>query len=162
MFGSIGISELIFIAAVGLLVLGPEQFPKYAKMAARFMRDLKNYANEVQTEIVKELNPLNKELTDLKRISPEKYLDKLIADDIDDKTPPNPEPHPSEVNFGTPAPVATPEPAPPAEEQPKPEAAAPAATVAYGSASGGYPQEPDVPPTPPAFTQPKEPERLDG
>ncbi len=149
MFGSIGFSEMIVLAAIGLLVLGPEQFPKYAKMAARFVRDLRNYASEVQSEIVKELNPLTKEMKDLKRINPEKYLDKLIAEDEADTRPPNPEPHPSEVNFGDPAPAA------PAQA----EAPAEPATVTYGGGAGNYPQEPDVPATPAAAV---EPERLDG
>lgn len=147
MFGSIGFSEMVVIAAVGLILLGPEQFPKYAKMAARFVRDLRNYASEVQSEIVKELNPLTKEMTDLKRINPEKYLDKLIAEDEADTRPPNPEPHPSEMNFGDQAPAA------PAETSAAPEQ--PASTVTYGN----YPQEPDVPKTPAAVV---EPERLDG
>ncbi len=151
MFGSIGFSEILVLAAVGLLVLGPEQFPKYAKMAARFVRDLRTYANEVQTEITKELNPLNKDLKDLRKLNPEKYLEKLIAEDEADTRPPNPEPHPSEMNFGTPAPAAA-----PAEADTN----ANAATVTYGGASGNYPQEPDVPATPVASTP--EPERLDG
>jgi len=149
MFGSIGFFELIVIAAVGLLVLGPEQFPKYAKMAARFIRDIRAYANEVQSEIAKEIKPLTKDLADLKRIDPEKYLDKLIAEDEADTRPPNPEPHPSEMNFGDPAPAPAPE--TPAQADPQ--------TVAYG-ASTTYPQEPDVPPTP--ATKIVEPERLDG
>jgi len=152
MFGSIGFSEMIVIAAVGLLVLGPEQFPKYAKMAARFVRDLRAYASEVQSEIVKEINPLTKNLNDLKRINPEKYLDKLIAEDEADTRPPNPEPHPSEVNFGAPAPAT---PAAPADA---PETSEPS-TVTYGGASGNYPQEPDVPATPASVVIP---ERLDG
>ncbi len=125
MFGSIGFSEILVLAAVGLLVLGPEQFPKYAKMAARFVRDLRTYANEVQTEITKELNPLNKDLKDLRKLNPEKYLEKLIAEDEADTRPPNPEPHPSEMNFGTPAPAAA-----PAEADTN----ANAATVTYGGA----------------------------
>jgi len=36
MFGSIGFTELILIAGVALMVLGPEKFPEFAKMAAQF------------------------------------------------------------------------------------------------------------------------------
>lgn len=153
MFGSIGFFELIVIAAVGLLVLGPEQFPKYAKMAARFIRDIKAYANEVQSEIGKELKPLTKELGDLRRIDPAKYLDKIIAEDEADTRPPNPEPHPSEVDLGAPIPggAAATETAP----------SAPADAVTYGGATGSYPQEADVPPTPPPAAA-TGPERLDG
>src|SRR6185295_17999621 len=100
MFESVGFSEILFIAAIALIFLGPEQFPKYAKLAARFIRDIKAYANEVQTEIGKELKPLTKELGDLRKVDPKKYQDKLIAEDEADTRPSNPEPHPSEVDFG--------------------------------------------------------------
>ncbi len=159
MFG-IGFFEALVLAAIGLLVLGPEQFPKFAKMAARFVRDVRSYANEVQNEIAKDLVPLTKELNDLRRISPEKYLDKLMKEDEDDKTPPNPEPHPSEVDLGAPIPgnyqTSTP------SETPA-ETAAPDATVPYGTTSApapSYPKEEDVPPTPKPSVY--EPERLDG
>ncbi len=141
------------IAAVALLVLGPEKFPKYAKMAARFIRDIKAYANEVQTEIGKEIKPLTKELGDLRRIDPAKYLDKLIAEDAADTRPMNPEPHPSEVDLGAPVPGA------PAPFETPP--ATPSDAVSYGSAAGSYPEETDVPATPPPVTAPG-PERLDG
>ena len=162
MFG-IGFFEALVLAAVGLLVLGPEQFPKFAKMAARFVRDIRAYANEVQTEITKDLVPLTRELNDLRRMNPEKYLDKLIGDDEDDKTPPNPEPHPSEVDLGAPIPGNYQSSTEPAEAASESET-----TVPYGStpasastpAAPAYPQEDDVPPTP----EPKvyEVERLDG
>jgi len=156
MFG-IGFFEALVLAAVGLLVLGPEQFPKFAKMAARFVRDIRSYANEVQTEIAKDLVPLTKELNDLRRINPEKYLDKLMAEDEDDKRPPNPEPHPSEVDLGAPVPGNY-----QASTSSPPDESAPAeGAVPYGTtAESAYPQEEDVPPTPkPAIV---EPERLDG
>lgn len=161
MFG-IGFFEALVLAAVGLLVLGPEQFPKFAKMAARFVRDIRSYANEVQTEIAKDLVPLTKELNDLRRMNPEKYLDKLIGDDEDDKRPPNPEPHPSEVDLGAPIPGNY-QTSPATEEA----AAAPETSVPYGAnpasapaAAPTYPQEEDVPPTPKPAVY--EPERLDG
>ncbi len=154
MFG-IGFFEAIVLAAVGLLVLGPEQFPKFAKMAARFVRDIRSYANEVQTEIAKDLVPLRKEFNDLRKIDPEKYLDKLIEEDEADTRPPNPEPHPSEVDLGAPVPGNY-------QSSTGSESAAPDSTVPYGEAPAApqYPEEEDVPPTPkPAVV---EPERLDG
>lgn len=159
MFG-IGFFEAIVLAAVGLLVLGPEQFPKFAKMAARFVRDIRSYANEVQTEIAKDLIPLRKEFNDLRKIDPEKYLDKLIQEDEEDTRPPNPEPHPSEVDLGAPVPGNY-QSSTSSSSSPE-EAPAPDSTVQYGEASKAreYPQEEDVPPTPKPATV--EPERLDG
>jgi Tat protein translocase TatB subunit len=159
MFGSIGVFELMIIAAVALMVLGPEKFPEFAKMAARFVKDIRSYANEIQREVAKEIKPMTKELGDLRRIDPEKYLDKLAGDDEDEKlknTPPNPEPHPTEMGFG-PAPT---EPAAetsnPAEEKPSTDAGASAgpSPVVYGDKGSvdTYPQEDDpekasIPPT---------------
>ena len=103
MFGSIGVMELIIIAGVALMVLGPDKFPEFAKMAARLVRDLRSYGNEIQREIAKEIKPVQKELNDLRKIDPEKYIDSLIGDDEDDEDDGtiNPEPDPSaEELFG--------------------------------------------------------------
>lgn len=157
MFGSIGVLEMIVLAGVALMVLGPEKFPEFAKMAARFVKDIRSYANEIQREVAKEIKPMTKELGDLRRINPEKYLDKLAGDIEEDaklnSTPPNPEPHPSEMGFDVPA-------APSADEPAKTEAASDGPKpVAYGD--GGedpYPRED----TAPDASTPAGPERLDG
>jgi len=104
MFGSIGVMELIIIAGVALMVLGPDKFPEFAKMAARLVRDLRSYGNEIQREIAKEIKPVQKELDDLTKIDPEKYIDSLIGDDEDEEDDGtiNPEPDPSAAElFGT-------------------------------------------------------------
>jgi sec-independent protein translocase protein TatB len=165
MFGSIGIFELILIAGVALMILGPEKFPEFAKMAARFVKDIRSYANEIQHEVAKEIKPMTKELADLRRIDPEKYLDKLAGDDEEDEalnsTPPNPEPHPAEMGFDVPE-----EPEPPTEEESAAAAAAPEEppappeSVAYGdSGDDSYPREENAPGAEP---EPEQPERLDG
>ncbi len=155
MFGSIGVLEMMVIAAVALMVLGPEKFPEFAKMAARFVRDIRSYANEVQREVAKEIKPLTKDLDDLRRINPEKYLDKLAGDDEDDKmknTPPNPEPHPSEMGFGPDNESSAPS-APAAGDPAGP------SPVAYGDKGADpYPREDD----PPKEQLPPTAERLDG
>lgn len=84
MFGSIGISELILIAGVALMVLGPDKFPEFAKMAARLFRDLRKYKDEVTRDLTKELKPMKKELEDLSKVNPEQYIDALIDDDDED------------------------------------------------------------------------------
>ena len=47
MFGSIGVMELVLIAGVALMVLGPDKFPEFAKMAARLVRDLRSYGTDL-------------------------------------------------------------------------------------------------------------------
>ncbi len=157
MFGSIGVFEMVILAGIALMVLGPEKFPEFAKMAARFIKDVRSYANEVQREVAKEIKPMTKELGDLRKINPEKYLDKLAADAEEDEklknTPPNPEPHPSEMGFDTPAePPAAPATSSVTEGAQDDDAPKP---VAYGQ--GGpdpYPREDDV--------EPPSAKRLDG
>ena len=101
MFGSIGVMELIIIAGVALMVLGPDKFPEFAKMAARLVRDLRSYGNEIQREIAKEIKPVQKELNDLTKIDPEKYIDSLIGDEEDDEDDGtiNPEPDSSAMEL---------------------------------------------------------------
>ena len=36
MFGSIGVSEIILIAGIALVIMGPERFPDFVKMAISF------------------------------------------------------------------------------------------------------------------------------
>ncbi len=93
MFGSIGVLEIAIIAGIALMVLGPEKFPEFAKMAARLVRDIRSYGSEIQREISKEIKPVKKELDDLTKIDPEKYIDSLIGGDEEKKDDAiNPEP----------------------------------------------------------------------
>lgn len=134
MFGSIGIFELIIIAGIALMVLGPERFPEFAKMAARFVRDVRSYAGDVQREISKEIRPVQDELRDLQRIDPERYLESLMEEEDEEDQTINPEPHPSEVDWYPP-------------EQEEGEEDPESSAVRYGSAEPDqydtYPREED-------------------
>ena len=99
MFGSIGVMELVLIAGVALMVLGPDKFPEFAKMAARLVRDLRSYGTDLQREISKEIKPVQKELDDLRKIDPEKYIDSLVGDDEEDDDSINLEPDPSTMEL---------------------------------------------------------------
>ena len=100
MFGSIGITELMLIAAIALMFLGPEKFPEFAKIMARTIRDIRGYVRDAQKDIAKELKPIKKELDDLSKIDPEAYLDKLAESGEDeDESPPNVEPDTSSLSF---------------------------------------------------------------
>ena len=92
MFGSIGIGEIVLIAGIALMVLGPDKFPEFAKMAARLVRDLRKYTDEVKRDLTDELKPMKKELEDLSRVNPEEYLDSLMGEDEEDDGTINPEP----------------------------------------------------------------------
>lgn len=76
---NIGATEIIFIAVIALVVLGPEKFPTFAKMAIRAFRDFKSYFSDLQRDVTRELNPLKKEFGDLARHRPEDLLDRLTG-----------------------------------------------------------------------------------
>lgn len=76
----VGFTEIIIIAGIALVVIGPEKFPDFAKLVIRTIRDLRSYVDEVKTEVGKEFKPLKKELDALARIDPEKYIDSLTAE----------------------------------------------------------------------------------
>lgn len=97
MFGSIGITEILIIAAMALIFLGPEKFPEVAKMAARFVRDVRGYMQEAQNEITKEFRPVQDELKKISKADTEAYFDRLadLAEE-DDDTEIVPEPDPTD------------------------------------------------------------------
>jgi len=101
MFGSIGFAEIALIAGIALIVLGPEKFPEFAKVAMRGVRDIRKYMSEAQQEISKELNPLKDELDDIARMNPESYLEDIMKEEeeYDDDSPLNPEPHPDDIDW---------------------------------------------------------------
>ena len=84
MFG-IGFPEMIIIAGIALVVIGPEKFPDFAKIVMRTIRDLRGYVDEARQEINKELKPMKKEIDKLSRIDTEEYLEKLIPSDSEDE-----------------------------------------------------------------------------
>ena len=102
MFGSIGVLEIAIIAAVGLMVLGPEKFPEVARMLARLVKDVRGYMDEAKQEIAKEIKPVQDELKAIKNVDTEKYLGSLIDGDEDDNQPPNPEPEGPNEDFYNP------------------------------------------------------------
>jgi Tat protein translocase TatB subunit len=77
----IGMGEMIFIAVIALVVLGPEKFPQYAKMFLRAFKDFRGYMDEVKTDVVREINPIRRELDKINRTDPEKLIDTLMGGD---------------------------------------------------------------------------------
>lgn len=77
MFGSIGITEIIILAAIALVVMGPEKFPDFARTVARMVRDVRSYVADAQRDLERETRPVRKELDELSKIDPETYIDRL-------------------------------------------------------------------------------------
>lgn len=81
----IGIGEMVLIAGIALIVIGPEKFPDFAKLVIRTIRDLRGYVDDIKSEVSKELKPIKDEMNNLSRIDPEKYIDSLTSDTSDDE-----------------------------------------------------------------------------
>jgi sec-independent protein translocase protein TatB len=59
----IGFSELLIIAVVALLVIGPERLPKVARTAGHMFGRLQRYVNDVKADIQREM-----ELDELRKL----------------------------------------------------------------------------------------------
>ncbi|MBI2424460.1 MAG: twin-arginine translocase TatA/TatE family subunit [Candidatus Hydrogenedentes bacterium] len=151
----IGWSEMILIAGIALVVIGPEKFPEFAKVALRAYRDFKGYMDDAKREIAKELQPMKDEVKTLSRYRTEDYLDlnapakpatpkpavniedqkiidagtKPYGTGADDDFSYNPEP--DESSFKTAGQDEVALPAPPAEEPPSREEPVPYAAQPY-------------------------------
>jgi Tat protein translocase TatB subunit len=86
----IGLWEMLLLMGIGLIVIGPEKFPDFAKMATRAFRDFRGYMDEMKSEIAKEVRPVQRELREVSRYDPEAYIDtfsetigKMDEDDVE-------------------------------------------------------------------------------
>jgi sec-independent protein translocase protein TatB len=62
----VGFSEIVVIAVVALIVIGPERLPKTARMLGHLFGRLQRYVNEVKADINREM-----ELDELRRLQRE-------------------------------------------------------------------------------------------
>jgi len=86
-FFDIGPLELIALAVIAMLVLGPDKLPRYAADAARVLRQVRRMANDAKTEMSRELGP---ELQDISMadLNPRSLVRKHLLEpvDLDDQT----------------------------------------------------------------------------
>jgi sec-independent protein translocase protein TatB len=80
MFNQIGWSELILLAIVGLVVLGPERLPKAAADAAKMLRQLRTMARSATADLKAELGPEMADL-DLASLHPRRMMQSMLLDD---------------------------------------------------------------------------------
>jgi len=80
---NIGPMELIVLAVVGLIVLGPDRLPGLAKDAARMIRTLRDLATGARTQLRDELGPEFADV-DLRNLNPRTALSRaLLGDDAE-------------------------------------------------------------------------------
>lgn len=78
----IGFWELVAIAVIALLIIGPEKLPGFARDAARLIRKVRNFAYSTKRELEKELEldrveGLNDDIRRLDRLmkeAPDRFL----------------------------------------------------------------------------------------
>lgn len=61
-----GFSEMVIVAIVGLIVLGPERLPKVARQAGQWLGKLQRYVADVKSDINRQM-----ELDDLRKLQSE-------------------------------------------------------------------------------------------
>lgn len=76
----VGFSELMVIAVVALVVIGPERLPVVARTVGTFLGRAQRYFNSVKAEVNREL-----QLEELKRIQQETY-DRVMSMETEVKT----------------------------------------------------------------------------
>ncbi|GAB3865724.1 hypothetical protein GCM10028801_36630 [Nocardioides maradonensis] len=86
MFG-IGFPELLVIAFVALLVLGPDRLPGIAKQAGQMVRQLRKFADNARDELRSELGPEFADL-ELRDLDPRQIVRKHLAEALADADTP--------------------------------------------------------------------------
>ena len=78
----IGLGEILGLAVVALIVLGPEKLPRYAADAARMLRQLRKMAQDARTEVTRELGPEFRDLS-LNDLNPRSLVRKHLLEPVD-------------------------------------------------------------------------------
>lgn len=65
----VGFSELVLIALLALIVLGPKRLPEVARTAGRWLGRLRRFMNDVKQDLDKELH--SAELSELRKLKQE-------------------------------------------------------------------------------------------
>jgi Tat protein translocase TatB subunit len=83
----IGFWELVIIALVALIIIGPEHLPKFAQDAGRLLRKLRHFIQNAKREVEKELkldqlNDLDESIHHVENLMKE-APDRFIQEEID-------------------------------------------------------------------------------
>ncbi|HJQ44512.1 MAG TPA: sec-independent translocase [Jatrophihabitantaceae bacterium] len=80
---NVGPMELLVLAVVGLIVLGPDKLPDLARDAARMIRTLRDLATGARAQLREELGPEFADV-DLRSLHPRTAIQRaVLGDDID-------------------------------------------------------------------------------
>lgn len=81
---NIGPLELLVLAGVALIVVGPDRLPGFAREAANMIRTLRELASGARQQLTDELGPEFEELAKLRNLNPRTAVQRAVfGDDVD-------------------------------------------------------------------------------
>jgi sec-independent protein translocase protein TatB len=88
MFFDFGAGELIGLAILAMVLVGPERLPRLAVDAAKFVKKARDFASNATTELKANLGPGFEDL-DATDLNPKNFIKKQIGNVLDDDAPKN-------------------------------------------------------------------------
>jgi sec-independent protein translocase protein TatB len=80
----IGGGEIIGLAILGMILVGPDRLPQAAADAARFIKKVRNFTTGAGDELKKNLGPGFEDL-DIRDLNPKTLIQKHVLDAVEDK-----------------------------------------------------------------------------
>lgn len=81
----IGFFELLVIAIIGLLVVGPEKLPKYIAQGIKTLRNIRDMATKAKDDIVESAGIKDIDLKNFSNLDSKKLADNVFEDKPDSK-----------------------------------------------------------------------------
>ena len=82
----VGFFELLVIAIIGLLVVGPEKLPKYIAQGIKTLRNVRDMATKAKDDIVESAGIKDLDLKNLSKLDPTNLANNVF-DDKDETKP---------------------------------------------------------------------------
>jgi sec-independent protein translocase protein TatB len=86
MFDHLGWSEIIVLAIVGLIIVGPDKLPRVASDAAKMLRQLRTMARNATADLKAELGPEMADI-DLASLHPRRLVSDMLMEDDQPRRP---------------------------------------------------------------------------
>ena len=80
----IGAGELLGLALVALLLVGPNKLPTFAKDAARFIRKVRDFAQSATSDLRENLGPGFEDLS-VSDLNPKSFIRKQVRQALEDE-----------------------------------------------------------------------------
>ena len=83
MFFDLGAGELLGLAVLGMILVGPERLPRLASDAAKLVKKLRNISNSATAELRENLGPGFEDLQP-SDLNPKTFIKKQLSSALDD------------------------------------------------------------------------------